>query len=105
MRYLACGRPTSEAHGMGMFLQALAREGRDQPSQQLDLETAWANGFMPGLSEEEEGLLPPGSQERLYTEVTPPPAYRKYYLRMLSVQCVHAASAVTQSQQCVLFQV
>ena len=54
---------------MSLTLQALAAEGRDPPSQQLDLETAWANGFMPGLSEEEEGLLPPGSDERLYTEV------------------------------------
>ena len=58
---------------MGISLQALVREGRDQPSQQLDLETAWANGFMPGLSEEEEGLLPAGSDERLYTEVIPLP--------------------------------
>lgn len=52
------------------LMQALTREGRDPPSQQLDLETAWAVGFMPGLTEEEEGLLPPGSDERLYIEVS-----------------------------------
>ena len=52
------------------LMQALTREGRDLPSQQLDLETAWAVGFMPGLTEEEEGLLPPGSDERLYIEVS-----------------------------------
>ena len=51
--------------------QAMAAEGMEQPSQQLDAETAWAVGFMPGLSEEEEGHLPPGYEERLYTEVLP----------------------------------
>ncbi len=49
----------------------MAAEGMEQPSQQLDAETAWAVGFMPGLSEEEEGHLPPGYEERLYTEVQP----------------------------------
>ena len=53
------------------FTQAMAAEGMEQPSQQLDAETAWAVGFMPGLSEEEEGHLPPGFEERLYAEVLP----------------------------------
>ena len=51
--------------------QAMMTEGMEPPSQQLDAETAWAVGFMPGLSEEEEGHLPPGYEERLYTEVAP----------------------------------
>lgn len=83
MRCLACGRPISEAHGVLTSLQALVREGRDQPSQQLDLETAWANGFMPGLSEEEEGLLPPGSEERLYIEVMSWPHTNYYAVQAL----------------------
>ena len=88
-RCRACGRPTTPAHGMGIFLQALAREGRDQPSQQLDLETAWANGFMPGLSEEEEGLLPPGSEERLYTEVASLPHKEcALLMHLLAVHCL-----------------
>lgn len=66
---------------MGVPPQALAREGREQPSQQLDLETAWANGFMPGLSEDEEALLPPSSDERLYAEVMPLPC--------TALQCCH----------------
>lgn len=68
MRYAIWGRGSDG----DAFTQALAREGSDQPSQQLDLETAWAVGFMPGLSEEEEGLLPQGSDEKLYTEVSSP---------------------------------
>jgi len=64
--------PSGAEAQMEVHSCALATEGSDQPSQQLDLETAWAVGFMPGLSEEEEGLLPQGSDEKLYTEVCSP---------------------------------
>lgn len=80
-------------------MQALAREGRDPPSQQLDLETAWAVGFMPGLTEEEEGLLPQGSDERLYIEVSShcmfnmqehPVLMAPSHLHVEAPACVHA---------------
>ena len=61
----------------------------EQPSQQLDAETAWAVGFMPGLSEEEEGRLPPGYEERLYTEVLPMLRQAPCVVSLLVLQHAH----------------
>ena len=74
--------------------QAMAAEGMEQPSQQLDAETAWAVGFMPGLSEEEEGHLPPGYEERLYTEVLPTLCQLPCIVSLLVLQGAYATDCL-----------